>query len=148
MAQRGKTSVGWFFGFKLRLVVNDRGELLACRLTRGNADDRTPVPHRVNWAAVEPSGFGSREGLIMGARDIDRSLEQWQMGIRDLRRRLILAPTPRERERWHALRLLAQSLPPAPAGGWTAPARRRPWEGTPTPSGVGRRPSDRAALRP
>ncbi len=28
-ARRGKTSVGWFFGFKLHLVVNDRGELLA-----------------------------------------------------------------------------------------------------------------------
>ena len=28
-AARGKTSMGWFFGFKLHLVVNDRGELLA-----------------------------------------------------------------------------------------------------------------------
>ncbi len=36
IAQRGKNSVGWFFGFKLHLVVNDRGELLACRLTAGN----------------------------------------------------------------------------------------------------------------
>lgn len=44
IAQRGKTSVGWFFGFKLHLVVNDRGELLACQLTLGNVDDRTPVP--------------------------------------------------------------------------------------------------------
>ena len=44
MAQRGKTSVSWFFGFKLHLVVNDRGELLACQLTLGNVDDRTPVP--------------------------------------------------------------------------------------------------------
>ena len=30
---------------------------------------------------------------------VDRSLEQWQMGVKDLRRRMILAPTPRERER-------------------------------------------------
>lgn len=44
MAQRGKSSMGWFFGFKLHLVVNDRGELLACRLTPGNVDDRKPVP--------------------------------------------------------------------------------------------------------
>src|SRR5262249_49782218 len=43
-AARGKTSVGWFYGFKLHLVVNDRGELLAFCLTRGNVDDRTPVP--------------------------------------------------------------------------------------------------------
>lgn len=44
IAQRGKSSVGWFFGFKLHLVVNDMGELLACTLTLGNVDDRTPVP--------------------------------------------------------------------------------------------------------
>lgn len=43
-ARRGKTSVGWFYGFKLHLVVNDRGELLAYTLTPGNVDDRQPVP--------------------------------------------------------------------------------------------------------
>ena len=44
----------------------------------------------------------------MGVREIDRSLEQWQMEVRDLRRRMILAPTPRERERWYPVWLLAQ----------------------------------------
>ena len=44
LAQRGKTSMGWFYGFKLHLVVNDRGELLAVRFTAGNLDDRKPVP--------------------------------------------------------------------------------------------------------
>lgn len=42
-AKRGKTSMGWFFGFKLHLAVNDHGELLACCLTPGNVDDRVPV---------------------------------------------------------------------------------------------------------
>ncbi|GLV58113.1 transposase [Dictyobacter sp. S3.2.2.5] len=46
-AKRGKTSMGWFFGFKLHLAVNDRGELLACCLTPGNVDDRTPVAQMV-----------------------------------------------------------------------------------------------------
>jgi transposase len=46
-ARRGKTSVGWFYGFKLHLVVNDRGELLAFCLTPGNVDDRRPVPRLV-----------------------------------------------------------------------------------------------------
>jgi transposase len=45
LAARGKTSVDWFFGFKLHLVVNDRGELLNIMLTPGNTDDRTPVLH-------------------------------------------------------------------------------------------------------
>lgn len=44
LATRGKTSMGWFYGFKLHLVVNDRGELLAFYLTPGNVDDRQPVP--------------------------------------------------------------------------------------------------------
>jgi hypothetical protein len=44
LAARGKTSVDWFFGFKLHLVANDRGELLNIILTPGNTDDRTPVP--------------------------------------------------------------------------------------------------------
>jgi hypothetical protein len=46
-ARRGKTSVDWFFGFKLHLVVNDCGELLSVRLTPGNTDDRRPVPELV-----------------------------------------------------------------------------------------------------
>ena len=46
-ARRGKTSVGWFYGFKLHLVVNDRGEVLAFCLTPGNVDDRRPVPRLV-----------------------------------------------------------------------------------------------------
>ncbi len=46
-ARRGKTSVDWFFGFKLHLVINDCGELLSIRFTPGNVDDRQPVPKLV-----------------------------------------------------------------------------------------------------
>ena len=46
LAARGRTSMGWFFGFKLHLVVNDEGELLRVALTPGNIDDRQPVPRR------------------------------------------------------------------------------------------------------
>jgi hypothetical protein len=44
LAERGKTSVDWFFGFKLHVVFNDCGELLTFKLTPGNIDDRAPVP--------------------------------------------------------------------------------------------------------
>jgi transposase len=47
LAERGKTSTGWFFGFKLHLVINDRGELLNVTLTPANVDDRKPVPNLV-----------------------------------------------------------------------------------------------------
>lgn len=43
VAQRGKTSTGWFFGFKLHLITNDRGELVNCCFTPGHVDDRKPV---------------------------------------------------------------------------------------------------------
>jgi hypothetical protein len=43
IAARGKTSTGWFYGFKVHLVVNDQGELLAFALTPGNVDDRKLV---------------------------------------------------------------------------------------------------------
>ena len=44
LAQRGKTSMGWFFGFKLHLVFNNDNEIVALKLTPGNVHDTTPVP--------------------------------------------------------------------------------------------------------
>lgn len=44
LARRGKSSLGWFYGFKLHLIVNDRGEIISFCLTPGNVDDREPVP--------------------------------------------------------------------------------------------------------
>jgi len=44
IAARGKTTMGWFYGFKLHLVVNEYGEILSFQLTPGNVDDRQPVP--------------------------------------------------------------------------------------------------------
>lgn len=40
----GKNAMGWHFGFKLHLVINECGELLAFQLTPANTDDRVPVP--------------------------------------------------------------------------------------------------------
>ena len=44
LAQRGKTSMGWFFGFKLHLVFNNDNEIVALKLTPGNVHDTTAVP--------------------------------------------------------------------------------------------------------
>lgn len=38
-AQRGKTSTVWFFGFKLHLIINHKGELMSFRITPGNVSD-------------------------------------------------------------------------------------------------------------
>ena len=46
--------------------------------------------------------------------EIREFLERWEMDVPGVRRRMILAPAPRERERWYALWLLTPS--------WTAQA--------------------------
>ena len=43
VAERGKGTMGWFYGFKLHLIMNDEGGLLSVKVTAGNVDDRQPV---------------------------------------------------------------------------------------------------------
>ena len=40
IADRGHCSMGWFYGFKLHLIINDKGELMSFYLTKANVDDR------------------------------------------------------------------------------------------------------------
>lgn len=42
-AAKGKCTMGWFYGFKLHLVINDKGEIIQWLLTAGNVDDREPL---------------------------------------------------------------------------------------------------------
>jgi hypothetical protein len=56
LAHIGKTTMGWFFGFKLHLIINDRGGLVSYRLTAGHVDDRVPV------AAMSRGLFGKLFG--------------------------------------------------------------------------------------
>jgi hypothetical protein len=63
IAQRGVSSTGWFYGFKVPLVISDCGELLAVRFTPGNGEDRKPVPklaHRVFGKLVGDRGYISQ----------------------------------------------------------------------------------------
>ena len=59
VAERSKTSMGWFYGFKLHLIINDSGELLDVALTPGNTDDRKPL-------------WGVSEGRLHGSLYADR----------------------------------------------------------------------------
>jgi hypothetical protein len=49
IAARGKSTMGWFFGFKLHLVIDRKGEIKNAMLTAGNADDRKPVEELVSF---------------------------------------------------------------------------------------------------
>lgn len=46
LAAKGQCSIGWFFGFKLHLIINDKGEILDFMLTQGNIDDREPLKNK------------------------------------------------------------------------------------------------------
>ena len=83
-AARGKSSVDWFYGFKLHLVVNDAGGLLACCLTAGNVDDRVPVPQLVKelWGKL----FGDKGYLSQPL--CEQLLEQELHLITKLRRNM------------------------------------------------------------
>jgi hypothetical protein len=47
LATKGKTSMGWFYGFKLHMVINERGEILSFFLTPGHVNDKdeTVIDH-------------------------------------------------------------------------------------------------------
>lgn len=45
IAERGKCSMGWFFGFKLHLICNEKGELLNFMFTPGEVDNRKPLEY-------------------------------------------------------------------------------------------------------
>ncbi len=46
IARLGKSTMGYFFGFKLHIVINDKGELLNFVITQGNVDDREPLKNK------------------------------------------------------------------------------------------------------
>ena len=71
-AARGKTTMGWFYGFKLHLIVNHEGEIIAFALTAGNVDDRVPVPELIQH--VFGKLFGDKGYLSQPLRDELRAI--------------------------------------------------------------------------
>lgn len=55
---KSKSTMGWFFGFKLHLIINDRGEIMSFVITRGNVDDRVPL----EWDSFVKNVFGKLYG--------------------------------------------------------------------------------------
>ncbi len=75
ITKREKTSMGWFCGFKLHLVINNFGHILAFTLSPGNVDDRAALPQMVQ--GVFGKLFGDK-GYI--GKDLFNSL--WDKGIK------------------------------------------------------------------
>ena len=64
IAERSKTSMGWFYGFKLHLVINHTGDLLDVAVTPGNRDDRKPLgtfSERLHGSLYGDRGYISKD---------------------------------------------------------------------------------------
>ena len=59
-ATRGKTSVGWFYGFKIHLICDHIGRLISYCITTGNVDDRKVLPDLIEHSQLTGKLFGDR----------------------------------------------------------------------------------------
>ena len=60
IAQVGKSTMGYFFGFKLHIVINEKGELLNFVITPGNVDDREPLKDKRFISKLKGKLFGDK----------------------------------------------------------------------------------------
>lgn len=73
-AARGKTSVDWFYGFKLHLIVDDQGGLVSFFITPGNIDDRKGLKQMAKY--VKGKVFGDKGYISKELREL-----LWEQGI-------------------------------------------------------------------
>jgi len=75
VAQRGKSTMGWFYGFKLHLIINHKGEILSAKLTAGNIDDRKPVPGMTEGLQGKLYGDKGYVSKALTGKLVDQGLE-------------------------------------------------------------------------
>lgn len=60
IATKGQCSMGWFFGFKLHIVINDKGEIIDFLFSQGNVDDRYPLKNKTFHNNIFGKLFGDK----------------------------------------------------------------------------------------
>lgn len=60
LAKTGKSTMGWFYGFKLHIIINDKGEILSFAVTQANVDDREPLKNEGFLKQVFGKLFGDK----------------------------------------------------------------------------------------
>lgn len=60
VAAKGRGTMGWFYGFKLHIVINERGEIIDFLITQGNVDDRQPLKDKTFHDKVFGKIFADR----------------------------------------------------------------------------------------
>lgn len=104
-ATRGSSSMGYFFGFKLHIIINDKGEILNFSITQGNVDDREPLKNKNFTKVIHGKIFGDKgylsksmtEELFMGGihlfTNIRNNMKNSLMQLKDkilLRKRSVI----------------------------------------------------------
>lgn len=60
LATTGKSTMGWFYGFKLHLIINDKGEILSFVITPANVDDREPLKNEKFLEKIKGKLYGDK----------------------------------------------------------------------------------------
>lgn len=60
IAAKGKGTMGWFYGFKLHIIINERGQIIDFLITQGNVDDRHPLRNKTFHNKVFGKIFADR----------------------------------------------------------------------------------------
>ncbi len=60
IAAVGKSTMGWFYGFKLHLIVNEKGDILNFVITQGNVDDRAPLNDSKFLSKIKGKLYGDK----------------------------------------------------------------------------------------
>lgn len=75
VAKRGKGTMGWFYGFKLHLIINHLGDILAVKITPGNTDDRKPLPQMCQSVVGKLYGDKGYVGQALAENLFDQGVE-------------------------------------------------------------------------
>lgn len=75
LAKVGKTSIGWFYGFKLHLIINDKGEILSFLVTPGNVSDINVLDTLAKGLVGKLFGDKGYLSSKLGKKLLDRGLE-------------------------------------------------------------------------
>jgi hypothetical protein len=102
IARMGKTTLGWFFGFKLHMVVDGLGNMLSVLITPGNTDDRKfllKLFKGLKGIAVGDAGYVSKKAfkelfeqgvlfVTVMKKNMKRLTNTWQDGLLTMRQRI------------------------------------------------------------
>jgi hypothetical protein len=93
LAAKGKTSTGWFFGLKLHMIFNTRGEIVRLVITPGNSDDRAPVRDMVKGLIgklIGDKGYLSQKLFEGGIKLITRIKKNMKNCLMEMEDKLML----------------------------------------------------------